>query len=160
MSMRKTRIAVTGLGIISAIGKTTDETWESVGTRQGSLAEACPANPHLIDAMHVSADAVAHHFKLLGPRAVVSTACSAGANAIGLARDKLWNGEADVMLAGGTDALTFFSLSGFNAVGSLDDQPCSPYSRSGGLSLGEGSGIVVLEPMDRAIERGATILAE
>ncbi len=63
------------------------------------------------------------------------------------------------MLAGGTDSLTFFSLAGFTTMGSLAARPCAPYSRSDGLSLGEGAGIVVLETFG-VPRRGAPILAE
>jgi 3-oxoacyl-[acyl-carrier-protein] synthase II len=131
-----------------------------MGTCQGSLGELRASNPHVVDSVHVSCDEVAHHFGLRGPRTMVSTACSAGANALGLARDRLWADEADVMLGGGCDALTFFSLSGFAIMGSLDSQPCSPYSRSQGLTLGEGAAVLVLETRERARARGATVIAE
>ncbi|HZQ26409.1 MAG TPA: beta-ketoacyl-[acyl-carrier-protein] synthase family protein, partial [Acidimicrobiales bacterium] len=84
----------------------------------------------------------------------------AGANALGLARDRLWSDEADVMLAGGCDSLTFFSLSGFAIMGSLDTEACSPYSRSQGLTLGEGAAVLVVEPLAKAKERGAHVIAE
>lgn len=132
----------------------------SMGTCQGSLGEVQGVNPHIVDSVHYACDALANHLGVRGPRAMVSTACSAGANAIGFAQTKLWNDEVDVMLAGGTDALTFFSLAGFGIMGSLSPGACAPYSRSDGLSLGEGAAIVVLEPWDRAVERGATILGE
>jgi 3-oxoacyl-[acyl-carrier-protein] synthase II len=131
-----------------------------LGTCQGSLAEVSRSSRHVLDAVHASCDALAHHLDLNGPRAMVATACSAGANAIGLARDKIWSGDADVMLAGGTDSLTFFSLAGFTVMGSLASKPCAPYSRSDGLSLGEGAGIVVLETFEHAEARGAPVLAE
>ena len=131
-----------------------------MGTCQGSLGELQSTRPHIVDSVHFACDAVAHHVGTRGPRAMISTACSAGANAIGFAHDKLWNGEADVMLAGGTDALTFFSLSGFGIMGSLSVGPCAPYSRSDGLSLGEGAAMIVLEPMQRALDRGAEVLGE
>jgi 3-oxoacyl-[acyl-carrier-protein] synthase II len=133
-----------------------------VGTCQGTLPELRVDQVHYppLDFMHSSCDAVAHQLVLKGPRAVISNACAAGANAVGLARDKIWSGDADVMLAGGTDALTFFSLAGFSSLQSLDVQPCSPYGRSSGLTLGEGAAVLVLEPLERAHARGATILAE
>lgn len=237
MKTEKTRIVVTGLGIVSAIGTTTETTWDAaiagrsgigeiaslstgwlgtryageirdldlsqfldedeqrdlvrsaqlviaashealeqskldlgahdphrvglvIGTCQGSLAELNVNKPHIIDAVHASCDALGRHLGLRGPRAMVSTACSAGATALGMARDRLWSGDTDVVITGGTDALTFFSLSGFAIMGALAAGPCAPYSRSDGLSLGEGAAILVLEPLDRALDRGAPVLAE
>jgi 3-oxoacyl-[acyl-carrier-protein] synthase II len=133
-----------------------------MGTCQGTLPEMTPEDVTYppFDFMHSSCDAVAHFFGMKGPRAVISNACAAGANAIGLARDKIWSGEADVMLGGGTDALTFFSMAGFSSLQSLDLEPCSPYGRSTGLTLGEGAAVLVLEALERAERRGARVLAE
>jgi 3-oxoacyl-[acyl-carrier-protein] synthase II len=105
-------------------------------------------------------DAVAHVLGVLGPRAVIATACAAGSNAIGLARDKLWAGEAQAMLAGGVDVLSAATYSGFSSLQALSSQPCSPYSRSEGINLGEGAAFLVLEPLDAARARGAEILVE
>ncbi len=135
----------------------------SVGTAQPlahlrMLAEAsddeCVAIPESV------ADAIATAFALRGPRVVASNACAASVSAITLARDHLWAGRADVMLAGGADALDLTSLAGFGALQSLDDRPCSPYGRSGGLSLGEGAAILVLETVHHARARGAPVLVE
>nr|MDQ3294411.1 beta-ketoacyl-[acyl-carrier-protein] synthase family protein [Actinomycetota bacterium] len=131
-----------------------------LGTCQGSLAELNPSRPHIIDAVHAACDSLGRHLGLRGPRTMVSTACSAGATAIGMARDRLWSGDVDVVVTGGADALTFFSLSGFAIMGALANGPCAPYSRSDGLSLGEGAAVLVLERYDDALRRGAPILAE
>lgn len=110
--------------------------------------------------VHTPTDVVATAFGLRGPRLMVSTACAASTNAIGIARDKLWNGEAEVMLAGGTDALSAATYGGFRAMQALSDEPCAPYGVSKGLNLGEGAAFLVLEPVEAAERRGATILAE
>lgn len=107
-----------------------------------------------------AADAVAVAFGLTGPRIVTSNACAAGASAITLARDHLWSGRADAMLAGGSDALEFVTLAGFSLLQSLDVRPCSPYGRSEGLTLGEGSAVFLLETFEHARARGARVIAE
>ncbi|MEH6819374.1 beta-ketoacyl synthase N-terminal-like domain-containing protein [Dietzia cercidiphylli] len=110
--------------------------------------------------IHKTADVVAEQLGSRGPRVLLSTACAAGGNCIGLARDKLLTGEADVVLAGGVDPLQFGTYAGFAGLRALSTEPCRPYSASTGLNLGEGAAFLVVERLDHARERGATILAE
>ncbi len=95
-----------------------------------------------------------------GPVVTVTTACTAGGSAIGLAVDLLRGGHAEVMLAGGTDPLARVVYAGFHALRALSPSPCVPYGQPAGLSLGEGAALLVLEPLERARERGARIYAE
>jgi 3-oxoacyl-(acyl-carrier-protein) synthase len=75
----------------------------------------------------------------------INTACSSSANAIALAVRMITAGLLDVVVAGGTDSLTKFTLNGFNSLMILDAQPCRPFdSHRNGLNLGEGAGFVVL----------------
>jgi 3-oxoacyl-[acyl-carrier-protein] synthase-1 len=75
----------------------------------------------------------------------VSTACSSSANAIMYGARLIKNNMLDVVIAGGTDALTRFTLNGFNTLMILDKQPCQPFDANRrGLNLGEGAGYVVL----------------
>lgn len=127
-----------------------------VGKCQGSSSDAATVHSWI----HSTADGIAEALRLDGPRFTISTACAAGGNAVGAAQDKLWAGEADIMLAGGVDLLDAKTYAGFSALKSLDDQPCSPYSRSGGLTLGEGAAFLVLEPLEAALRRGARVLCE
>lgn len=80
-----------------------------------------------------------------------STACSSAANAIMLAGRLIKSGRVDRVIAGGTDALSCFTLNGFNSLMILDRNHCRPFdiSRSG-LNLGEGAGFIVLEAEDVA----------
>ncbi|MGN9836976.1 beta-ketoacyl synthase N-terminal-like domain-containing protein [Nonomuraea sp. H19] len=110
--------------------------------------------------MHASLDVIAERAGAFGPRVLVSTACAAGGNAVGLARDKILAGEADVMLAGGLDPLLFDVTAGFNGLQALSPGPTRPYSKSDGLSLGEGAAFLLLESEEHALRRGAVILAE
>ncbi len=113
----------------------------------------------LVYPLYTSADAVSIAYGLKGPKVVVSNACAAGGNSIGYAAEAIRAGRADVMVAGGVDVLDVLSLAGFDSLNALDRQPCSPYSRSTGLTLGEGAAILVLETEDSARARGADILA-
>ncbi|MBB3052450.1 3-oxoacyl-[acyl-carrier-protein] synthase II [Prauserella isguenensis] len=122
--------------------------------------QATPAGDGAYQPMHATADTVAARISAAGPRILVSTACAAGGNAVGLARDKILTGEADVVLAGGVDPLLFGTYAGFAGLQALSAGPCAPYSRSEGLNLGEGAAFVVVEPLDAALARGAQPLAE
>lgn len=75
----------------------------------------------------------------------INTACSSSVNSIILGARLILHDKLDVVVAGGTDALTKFTLNGFNSLMILDKQPCRPFDASrNGLNLGEGAGFVVL----------------
>jgi 3-oxoacyl-[acyl-carrier-protein] synthase I len=75
----------------------------------------------------------------------ISTACSSSANAVFLGARLIRNNIVDVVVAGGTDALTKFTLNGFNTLMIVDEQFCQPFDENRrGLNLGEGAGYVVL----------------
>ena len=110
--------------------------------------------------LHATADVICQKYAVRGPKSIISTACSASATAIGYASDLIRNGKADIMIAGGTDPVSRLSFGGFNSLQALDNEPCSPYSKSHGITLGEGAGFLILEKEELAVERGAVILAE
>jgi len=92
--------------------------------------------------------------------ATLSTACSSAANALILGANLIKTGQADVVVAGGTEALTRFHLNGFHALMILDEQPCRPFDEGrAGLNLGEGAAFVVMESEEHARQRGAEIHA-
>lgn len=75
----------------------------------------------------------------------INTACSSSVNAIALGARMIRHGLLDVVIAGGTDALSKFTLNGFNSLMILDKNPCRPFDADrSGLNLGEGAGYVVL----------------
>jgi 3-oxoacyl-[acyl-carrier-protein] synthase II len=107
------------------------------------------------------ADVIAHRFGFEGLRSCVVAACSSSTIAIGQAADAVRRGRADAVLAGGTDALSRLTFSGFNALRLMDPSPCRPFDRSrAGMSIGEGAAILVIESLDRARKRGASIYGE
>lgn len=110
--------------------------------------------------LHSIGDALASKFRLLGARTVNSNACAAGAVAIADGMELLRSGHADLMVVGGSDPLAYLSFAGFSSLSALSADPCAPYTRSDGLSLGEGAAFLVLEEMGAAQKRGARILAE
>ncbi|MBR4130482.1 MAG: beta-ketoacyl-[Bacteroidaceae bacterium] len=76
----------------------------------------------------------------------ISTACSSAVNAIILGSEMLKNNEADIIIAGGTEALSLFHLNGFNSLMILDKEQCRPFDKNrAGLNLGEGAAFVVLQ---------------
>ena len=106
------------------------------------------------------ADSVAKHLGIHGPRCAVSAACASSAMSIALAANMLLDGAAPMMLAGGSDALCPFTLSGFNSLQALDPDPCRPFDRNRkGLNLGEGAAVLVLETLAAASARNAKVLA-
>jgi 3-oxoacyl-(acyl-carrier-protein) synthase len=106
------------------------------------------------------AEAVGEHLGIGGPRCSVSVACASGAMAIALAANMLLDDAAPMVLAGGSDALCPFTLSGFNSLQALDPSPCRPFDQNRqGLNLGEGSAVLVLETLSGANARKRNILA-
>ncbi len=102
-----------------------------------------------------STQLMADHFGIFHEVTTLSTACSSAANAIMLGARILKAGEADVVVAGGTEALSRFHLNGFNSLMILDHEPCRPFDATrAGLNLGEGAAFVVLESEERARQRG------
>lgn len=93
-----------------------------------------------------STDFIAKHCGIEGYRTTISTACSSAANAIIFGDKLLKHNILDCVIVGGTDALSAFTLNGFNSLRILDSQPCRPFDESrAGLNLGEGAGYIVLQ---------------
>jgi 3-oxoacyl-[acyl-carrier-protein] synthase II len=91
----------------------------------------------------------------------VATACAAGNYAIGNGFDAIASGDVDVALCGGADAMCRMTFTGFYRLGAVDPELCRPFDvHRGGILTGEGAGVLVLEPLDRAQARGARIYAE
>ena len=98
---------------------------------------------------------IADYFALFTAYTTVSTACSSAANALMLGARMLSEGDADMVVAGGTEALSLFHLNGFNSLMVLDHQTCRPFDATrAGLNLGEGAAYLVMETAQSAMQRG------
>jgi 3-oxoacyl-(acyl-carrier-protein) synthase len=94
-------------------------------------------------------------------RTTLSTACSSSANSIMFGAQLIKAGLMDRVLAGGTDAVTKFTLNGFNTLMILDKERCKPFDENrNGLTLGEGAAFVVLESEEIVNREGKKILCE
>lgn len=117
---------------------------------------------------NMAAGQVAMSFGLKGPNATITTACAASTHTLGTAMRAIQMGEADAMLAGGTEAsLSPLGIAAFNAIRALstrNDDPeraSRPFDRGrDGFVPGEGAGVLVLESEQHAIDRGARIYGE
>lgn len=103
---------------------------------------------------------LADFFRLDGTLATISTACSSSANALIFGARLVKSGQVDKIICGGTEALTRFTINGFNSLKNIDKQPCKPFDQQrNGLNLGEGAAYLVLESAASLEKRGAKALA-
>jgi len=117
---------------------------------------------------NLAAGHVSITYNAKGPNCATTTACAASAHAIGYATMAITRGEADVMIAGGTEApLIPLTVGGFNAMRALSTNNNDPQGASrpfdkdrDGFIIAEGSGMLILEEMEFAKKRGARIYAE
>ncbi len=127
-------------------------------------------SPFMIPNMLVDSAAgrVAIEYNLHGPNHAVVSACASGTSACGEAYEVVRRGDADVMVAGGTEAgLTPLMMAGFDVMGALsryNDEPataCRPFDATrDGFVMSEGAAIVIMESEEHALARGARIYAE
>lgn len=157
-----------GVIVGSGIGglKTMEDEYEVLLTK-GTRRVTPFLIPKLISNM--ASGEVAIIYGLCGPNYAVSSACATANHAVGEAMRHLRYGDADIMIAGGTEAaITKLGLSGFSQAGALteayNDNPTKasrPFDKNrSGFVMGEGSGVVVLETEEHAKKRGARIYAE
>ena len=150
-----------GLGGLSLLEKTCD-----IINTKGPRRVSPFFIPTLIGNM--AAGMISIKFNAKGPNASLATACAAGAHAVGDAYKLIQTGKADAMITGGVESVVTPScIAGFGAMKALstrndDPQKASrPFDRDrDGFVVGEGAGIMILETLEGAFERGATILGE
>jgi len=158
----------TGIVIGSGIGGI-----EGIASTAVTLQERGPrrVSPFFIPGriINLASGYVSIEFGLKGPNHAVVTACSTGAHAIGDAARMVALGDAEVMVAGGTESpVNRIAIAGFAALRALstgfNDQPTKasrPYDKDrDGFVMGEGAGILIIEDHEHAVRRGARIHAE
>ncbi len=157
-------------GVIIASGMGGVSSWED-GVRKLMQEGVRRVSPFLVPKMipNLAAGNVSIRFKAKGPNIALSTACAAGAHAVGMAYRSIQLGEAELMAAGGSEAaITLLTMSGFYRMGALavgynDNPPAAsrPFeAHRNGFILAEGAGVLVLEELEHARRRGARIYAE
>ncbi len=144
---------------------------QSIEDGHARLDEKGPGglNPFLVSMLliNMAACMVSIRYGLKGPLSALSVACSTGSNAIGDAFRILQRGDADIMLAGSSEAcITPLAYGGFCATRSMTPNDCAdnasrPFDKNrDGFVMGEGAGIVILEELGHALKRDARIYAE
>jgi 3-oxoacyl-[acyl-carrier-protein] synthase II len=118
--------------------------------------------------INLAAGQISIKFGAKGPNSAISTACATGSHSIGDAVKIIQRGEADAMIAGGTEAvITPMAVGGFNAMKALSTRNDEPEKASrpfdidrDGFVIGEGAGIIIVESLQHAMDRGAKVYAE
>jgi len=105
-------------------------------------------------------DCIAEHLGINGPVISNVTACVASGHSLIVGCEILSQGKLEAVLVGGSDTISESVYAGFNSLQALSGQPCAPFGYPSGLSLGEGAAFIVLESLERALERKAFIYAE
>lgn len=154
----------TGVCMGSEIGR------PSLETLAQAMAEGAKPEREDIERMDPAAPTrlVAEISGASGPMSTVSTACTSSSQAVGEGMLRIRRGDVDAMIVGGVDVLVdAIMITGFAKLGALSERNDDPQRASrpfdsdrDGFVLGEGAGILILEERDRALARGATVLAE
>ena len=149
-------IIATGIGGLQSLTEQLDVLRERGANR---------VSPFMIPMMmpNAAAAAVSMRFGLKGPCETITTACAAGTHAIGYAARLVASGRVDVAVAGGAEAvITPISEAGFANMTALSNSGISrPFDVArDGFVMGEGAGVLILESLDHALARGATIFGE
>jgi 3-oxoacyl-[acyl-carrier-protein] synthase II len=175
LSFAATLEALTDAGLYPLTPQLAEETGVVIGGGSGGLLEAERFYKDLLKNVGEqarfsrlstvycasSADRIASNLGLSGPKATFMTACSAGGTALGYARDLIQNSQAKIVIAGGVEPMCRITYAAFNALKSLDSKVCHPFDKNReGLSLGEAAAILILEPLEAALARGAKIHGE
>jgi nodulation protein E len=111
---------------------------------------------------NAGASAMAIEFGITGPAVTISTACASSGHALGQAYWMVRHGQAELAIAGGSEApFSLLNLKVWDAIRAVSTEICRPFTRGRlGMTLGEGAAMLVLEPLDAALARGATVHAE
>jgi 3-oxoacyl-[acyl-carrier-protein] synthase II len=180
-AMAATRMALEDAGLeinsknANRIGVVTGCGLGGLGIMEDTILAVCTKGPKRVSPFFIpmmignmAPGMISIHFGAKGPNLSIATACAAGAHAIGDSFKMIQSGAVDAMITGGTEAVvSATAVAGFNAMKALstrNDEPAKasrPFDRDrDGFVIGEGSGILIIEALDVALERGARIYAE
>jgi len=180
-AMAATRMALEDAGLeinsknANRIGVVTGCGLGGLGIMEDTILAVCTKGPRRVSPFFIpmmignmAPGMISIHFGAKGPNLSIATACAAGAHAIGDSFRMIQHGTVDAMITGGTEAVvSATAVAGFNAMKALstrNDEPAKasrPFDRDrDGFVIGEGSGILIIEALDVALERGAKIYAE
>lgn len=110
---------------------------------------------------NTTAATIAKDYNLPGVNMSFATACAAGNYAIGYGYDLIKLGRGDVMVVGGSDALSKVAFTGFNQFRAVAPQCCQPFDKNRkGMIVAEAAGILIMESLEHALKRGAPVYAE
>ncbi len=110
---------------------------------------------------HTTSAIIAKELNIEGPNIMFSTACSAGNYAVGYGYDLICFNRADLVLAGASDPFSRIGFTGFNQFSAVAPEQCRPFDMARkGMIVSEGSGMLVIESLESALKRKATIYAE
>ena len=155
------------IGVIIGSGLGGPRSWEHEFER---FLQGKKVSPFLIPRMipNLAAGNVSISFKAKGANACIATACASGAHAVGEAFQRIQLGKEDALACGGTEAsITPLTVAGFHSLKALSSTYKTPESASrpfdinrNGFVMADGAGILILEELEHALNRGASIYAE
>ncbi len=142
----------TTFGSIQMIEHVNDQLITGESPDAGLLTELPP---------HTASGLIARALQLQGPNSMITTACSAGNYALGHGYDLIRAGRTGILLCGASDPFSRIAFTGFNQFSAVAPEKCQPFDLNRkGMMVAEGAGVLVLERLDHALQRGATIYAE
>lgn len=104
---------------------------------------------------------ISYFYELEGANYVIPTACAAGNYSIGFSYDLIRQGKFDMMIAGGADPIARTNFAGFSRLVAMAPDKCQPFDKNRqGMMVGEGAGVLILEDLEHAEQRGAKIYTE
>ena len=111
--------------------------------------------------VNTASSIISKALNLKGPNVLFSTACAAGNYSIGYGFDLIRLKRADIVLAGASDAFSRIAFTGFNQFSAVAPERCQPFDKNRkGMMVAEGAGVLILESLENALKRNATIYAE
>ncbi len=150
------KIAFINATTVSGMTDVEDKYFEFISDQQSGTFMNYISSSECVDCT----DEISKYFDFQGFKLTISTACSSSSNAVLLASKLIQTGEADIVICGGTDAISKFTLNGFNSLRNVSSSPNIPFDEHrDGLNLGEGAAYLILESKNSVQKRNGKTLA-